>query len=155
MKKRMMERGARKERGAAMVEYALLLALVSLVSLVSVHTLAGLVADELDAISEAMVRGDRGETEKVKTEIPAEAIISEPPAVTASLGNAATEITSCPNGWNLTAYTDDMGPKKKKNKNKNKSFDANGDGAVCVKQIPGGGNGNTNKAENIKDNNGP
>ena len=40
----------------AMVEYALPLAGVSLVSLVSVHTLTGVVADELDSLSEAIVR---------------------------------------------------------------------------------------------------
>ena len=51
-----------------MVEYALPLAGVSLVSLVSVHTLAGIVADELDTIREAMVRGDRGDTAEGKTE---------------------------------------------------------------------------------------
>jgi Flp pilus assembly pilin Flp len=150
-----MERGTRRERGAAMVEYALLVALVSLVSLVSVHTFAGIVADELDTISEAMVRGDRGETAEGKTENPVEALISEPAAVTASLGNAATEITSCPNGSDLTAYTDDMAPKKNKKKDKSTSVDANGDGAVCVKESLGGGKGKTNKAKNIKDNNGP
>ena len=53
----------------------------------------------------------------------------------------------CPTGWSLVA--------NHQTKKKGQSVDANGDGMICLKNLPGGGNGNTDDTQNVKDNNGP
>ena len=53
---------------------------------------------------------------------------------------------TCPNGWDLVDNT-----VTKKN---GQDVDANGDGKICIKDIPGNGKGNTNANSNVKDNNG-
>jgi len=52
----------------------------------------------------------------------------------------------CPSGdWGLV----DEGQNKKNGQNVN----VNGDYYICLKEIPGGGNGNTNNTSDVKDNN--
>ncbi|GMQ86532.1 MAG: hypothetical protein BMS9Abin07_2112 [Acidimicrobiia bacterium] len=60
--------------------------------------------------------------------------------------SVALDKNACPPGWNLT----DAGFQPGK---KNGKEDKNGDSFVCVKEIPGSGNGNNGAGSNIKDNN--
>lgn len=111
------------ERGASLVEYVLLLAGVLVMTMASVNYLGGAVADEFAAVNSVLAFEDVTTTSEAET--------SEPNA--------------CPNGWNLSA-----GGQTKKN---GQNVDANGDGFICVKDIPGNGKGNTNNNQNVKDNN--
>lgn len=56
----------------------------------------------------------------------------------------------CPSGWDPRDVTSTTPPPTKKN---GKSVDTNGDHYVCVKDIPGNGQGNTGGGQNVKDNN--
>lgn len=55
----------------------------------------------------------------------------------------------CQSGWDPWNVRDGEPPAKKNGKPAN----ANGDYYVCVKDIPGNGEGNTGDGENVKDNN--
>jgi len=61
--------------------------------------------------------------------------------------SVALDENACPTGWDLASAGFDADKKNGKDANKN------GDPYVCVKEIPGNGNGNNGAGYNIKDNN--
>ena len=111
-----------------MVEYAFLINMITFVVLMSVQVLGGTVTSMLsvDALAAATTENEE--------EVAAEKEV------------AAEEAGECPPGWILV-------PNNMAKKN-GQNVDANGDGVICLKDIPGQGKGNTNANQNIKDNNG-
>ena len=114
------------ERGASVVEYVLLVAGVLVMAMASVNYLGAAAAGEFGAIGDVLAFDDAGDEDEATPE-------------------EASTPNECPNGWNLSA-----GGQTKKN---GQNVDANGDGFICVKDIPGNGKGNTNNNQNVKDNN--
>ncbi len=80
------------------------------------------------------------------------------PYVANHLGIAALSVEygayvagECPSGdWDLT---DVRSPNTTIPKKNGQDVNQNGDDYICDKDIPGGGNGNTNQSHNVKDNN--
>jgi len=140
------------ERGAALVEYAVLISGIAIVVLVSVQVLGGTVTSlfNVDELSAAPLQAEEEDPE-AKTGAPlalSDSAPSESPAAApVPVSQEATEEPSeCPTGWMLV-------PNNMAKKN-GQDVDANGDGVICLKDIPGKGKGNTNANQNIKDNNG-
>ena len=120
----------RRERGAAMVEYFVLVGTMAVMSMTMVSKLGTLIETEL-AYTAAVLEAERQ----------AELADEEEDENSGGVG-------TCPNKWELIG----AGSLSKKN---GQNVDANGDGFICQFNIPGQGNGNTNQNSNVKDNNGP
>ena len=71
------------------------------------------------------------------------------PWVGDQLVDAAVRLHGCPEPFSLVTHEDDPQPPSVRGVDR----DLNGDGYLCVQEVPGNGNGNTGVRYNVKDNN--
>lgn len=167
------------ERGAAMVEYAVLLGGVAIALMISFQFIGGIVETELAAMDngfgappvEQAAAADPVAVLAVSPAPAPAAVVLDAPAPTAAPSTTAPS-TAAPAVVTAPAVTDPPGGgsgaissavgscpsgwnliSNTSTKKNGQNVDANGDGLICEKDIPGNGKGNTNKNTNVKDNN--
>jgi Flp pilus assembly pilin Flp len=141
------------QRGATIVEYFWLMGFIGITLIGIVNEFGGNVTNSIETAG-APLGGDttevvEDESSDDESDAPETQVLGASTQIDDFIALEETAPGLCPNGWDLLPVTVEISTKKK-----GQSVDANGDGMICRKDIPGGGEGNTGQNKNVKDNNG-
>jgi len=140
------------QRGATIVEYFWLVGFVGVTLIGIVNQFGGNVTNNFDtqgALGPDSPAVVEDESSDESSDAPETQVLGASTQIDDFIALEETPPGLCPNGWDLIPTTEEISKKKK-----GQSVDANGDGMICRKDIPGGGEGNTGQNKNVKDNNG-